>query len=56
MLYTDDSILAGPDEDEINQVIEDIKAAKLNITVEGDLQDFLGVHIKRKANGEIHFT
>ena len=52
----DDSILARPDEAEINQVIEDIKAAKLNITVEGDLQDFLGVRIKRKANGEIHFT
>jgi hypothetical protein len=29
LLYTDDSILAGPDEDELNDVVEDIKAAGL---------------------------
>ena len=29
--------------------------AKLKITVEGDLQDFLGVNIQRK-NGTIHLT
>jgi hypothetical protein len=56
VLYTDDSILAGPDKSEIDQVIEDIKAAELNITVEGDLQDFLGVNIERKENGVINFT
>jgi hypothetical protein len=45
-LYTDDSILAGPDKKEIEQVIEDQKAAKLNITDEGDLEDFLGIQIE----------
>lgn len=40
VLYTDDSILAGPSEKEIDQEIEDIKRVGLNINVEGDLQDF----------------
>lgn len=41
VLYTDDSILAGPDENEINKTIEEMKAI-LDITIEGDLNDFLG--------------
>ncbi len=53
ILYTDDSILAGPDPKEIDQVIEDMKKAKLDITIEGDLQDFLGVNIERKEDGTI---
>ena len=57
VLYTDDSILAGPDEDEIKQIIDDIQnIAKLNITIEGDLEDFLGVNIDRKKDGTIHLT
>jgi hypothetical protein len=56
VLYTDDSILAGPDPKEIDQVIEDMKKAKLDITIEGDLQDFLGVNIERKEDGTIHLT
>jgi len=56
VLYTDDSILAGPDLDEVNKAIEDIKRAKLNITIEGDIQDFLGVNIDRKPDGSIHLT
>ena len=56
VLYTDDSILAGPDESEIEQIIKDMKKAKLDITIEGDLQDFLGVNIDRKPDGTIHLT
>ena len=56
VLYTDDSILAGPDQKEIDSIIEQIKEAKLDITVEGDIQDFLGVNITRKENGNIEFT
>jgi hypothetical protein len=56
ILYTDDSVLAGPDRAEIESVIEDIKRAKLDITVEGDIQDFLGINIKRKEDGSIHLT
>jgi hypothetical protein len=42
LLYTDDSILAAPSKKEIESVTEAIKDAKLNITVEVDIQDFLG--------------
>src|SRR6056300_397126 len=55
VLYTDDSILAGPDLSEIERAIKDIDA-KLKITVEGDIQDFLGVHIDRKEDGTVHLT
>ena len=56
VLYMDDSILAGPDQAEIDKVIQQIKDAKLNITVEGDIQDFLGVNIERKEDGKISFS
>jgi Reverse transcriptase (RNA-dependent DNA polymerase) len=56
VLYTDDSILAGPDKAEIDKVIEDIRKAKLDITVEGDIQDFLRINIDRKKDGTIHLT
>ena len=56
VLYTDDSILAGPDPNEIDKIIDDMKKAKLDVTIEGDLQDFLGVNIERKEDGTIHLT
>jgi hypothetical protein len=56
VLYTDDSILAGPDQSDIDQVIEDIQRAKLNITVEGDIQDFLGINIDRKEDRSVHLS
>ena len=56
VLYTDDSILAGPELSEIDRAIEDIKKAKLDITIEGDIQDFLGVHIERKEDGSVELT
>lgn len=56
VLYTDDSILAGPDEAEINQIIKEMKKVKLDITVEGGLEDFLGINIDRKKDGTIHLT
>jgi len=55
-MYTDDSILAGPDPTEIDKAIQDIKDAKLDITIEGDIQDFLGVNIERRPDGSIHLT
>ena len=55
-LYTDDSILAGPNRREIDETINAIKAADLDITVEGDISDFLGVHNNQKDDGTIHLT
>jgi hypothetical protein len=57
VLYTDDSLLAGPDQKEIEKIIDELQnKAKLSITVEGDLADFLGVNIDRKEDGTIHMS
>ena len=37
VMYTDDSILAGPSEKEIDQIFKDLIKAKLDLTIEGDL-------------------
>ena len=55
LLYTDDSILAGPDNEDIAQVIKDLKGANLDVTDEGNMEDFLGINIERKDE-EIHLT
>ena len=55
LLYTDDSILAGPDQQEINQIIKEIKEIGLDITEEGKIEDFLGVNIRREDHS-IHLT
>ena len=53
--YTDDSILAGPDQAKLDQVIADIKATGLEITDEGSVADFLGVNIKQEGDS-FHLT
>ena len=53
VVYTDDSILMGPDKNEIESIMEEIKAAKLKITDEGDIQDFLGINIDLKSDGTV---
>ena len=53
ILYTDDSILAGPDKSEIKDIIDQIQKAGLNITKEGNIQDFLGINIEIKEGGRI---
>ena len=54
VVYTDDSILTGPDKDEIDQIISDIRKSKLDITIEGDIEDFLGINISQKDDGTVH--
>jgi hypothetical protein len=55
VLYTDDSILAGPDKGEIDQTIREMQSV-LDITIEGDLTDFLGVNIDRREDGTIKLS
>ena len=50
VLYTDDLLVTALSQQEAEGAIRDIRAAGLNITVEGDLQDFLGVSIQREGN------
>ena len=49
VLYTDDSILAGPDRNEVDKTIA-LMMTQLNMTVEGELKDFLGVNIQREGD------
>ena len=57
VLYTDDSLLVGPDPEEIEQIIDALQMkSQLSITVEGDLADFLGVSIDRRKDGSIHLS
>ena len=56
VLYTDDSILAGPTAAELDEVIADMKASELDITVEGDITDFLGVNIVRRDDNTFELT
>jgi hypothetical protein len=56
LFHTDDSILAGPDPVELQQVITDLKTEGLNLTVEGDVGDFLGVSITHTPEGSINMT
>ena len=56
LLYTDDSILAGPDEEELSQIVEEIRSTGLDVTEEGDLEDFLGVNIDKLDDDTYHLT
>ena len=56
VLYTDNSILPGPDESKLDRIIKDMKKAGLKLTVEGNSSDFLGVQIERKPDDTIHLT
>jgi hypothetical protein len=56
VLYTDDSILTGPSQRDIESAIRKMQSVGLEITDEGDVGDFLGVRIDRKDDGSIELT
>ena len=56
MLHTDDSILAGPDAMEIDDIVKQMADAKLAVTEEGDLSNFLGANIDRRSDSAIHMS
>jgi Reverse transcriptase (RNA-dependent DNA polymerase) len=56
ILYTDDSTLVGPNDNELEVIIKDMQKADLNMTIEGDISDFLGVQIERKTEAEFYLT
>ena len=56
VLYTDDSILAGTSEQKIQATIKQMQEVGLQLTIDGDLEDFLGVNIDRTSRGAIHLT
>ncbi len=54
VLYTDDSILAGPDPQD--NIVKEMEAVGLKLTVEGDISDFLGVQINRINDTTFNLT
>ena len=56
LLYSYESILAGPDQNDINEIIKDIKKENPDIKVEGYLQDFLGINVKWNIDGTITYN
>jgi len=51
VLYTDDSILIGPDDDELDAIVNDMQTSGLKLTMEGKINNFLGVNIDRRDDG-----
>ena len=56
VLYTNASILAGPSEQRIQETIKQMQKVGLQLTIEGNLEDFLGVNIDRTSKGAIQLT
>ena len=56
VLYVDDSILMGPNPKELDSLIQQMRDASLDLTVEGDVSDFLGVNVEYKKDGTVHLT
>ena len=54
VLYTKDYILTGPNHKQPLRTIEKIKGTGLNLTNEGNIQDFLGININQLKNGTIN--
>ena len=51
----DDSILLGPEEQELKR-LKELIASKFDIQGEGDLCDYLGIQIKRQPDGMMSLT
>ena len=57
LLYVDDAIIIDPREDEIYKVQGELLDAGYDLTDEGTLDDYLGVHITRdEIAGQFHLT
>ena len=56
VLYTDDSILAGPDPAELDKILKQMTESGLKLTVDGDITDFLGVQIDRIKGGKFRLS
>ena len=56
VLYTNAIILAGPSEQQIQATTKQMQEVALQLTIEGNLEDFLRVNIDRTSRGSIHLT
>jgi hypothetical protein len=55
IVYTDDTILLGPDKKEIEEIYKKLDAT-FKIEDQGNLSDYLGIKIERKENGTMEWS
>jgi hypothetical protein len=55
LVYTDDTILVGPDEKEIAKIVNTL-SKYFNVEDQGDLSNYLGVNIERRKDRKIEMT
>jgi hypothetical protein len=55
IVYTDDTIIMGPDKDEVDMLIKKI-GKRFKIEDQGDLSDYLGIKIERHQDGTMEWT
>ncbi len=56
MVYVDDGIFLGPDDEKLQSAICEIQEAGLNIEDQGHPADYVGVNIKKIKDGSYEFT
>ena len=54
-VYVDDGIFFSPSKDKVDQCIKELQT-RFNISVEGDVSDYVGVNIEKQEDGTIHMT
>jgi hypothetical protein len=52
LVYTDDTILLGPDKEEIEKILK-ILSKNFKVEDQGTLNDYLGVNIERRKDGKL---
>jgi hypothetical protein len=55
MVYVDDGIFLGPDDEQLRQAIHDIQNAGINIEDQGHPADYVGVNIKKTKDRSYEF-
>ena len=58
MVYIDDCIVLGPDNQSINKVVTDLRACSQCFTIDaqGDIGDILGIQVQKQDDGSIKLT
>ena len=56
IFYTNDSIVAGPNKEALEDVVADLKTSNLEVKVEGTLEDLSGVNNYRRKYVSIHLA
>jgi hypothetical protein len=56
LCYVNDTILIEPSDEVINNVIQELKDQKFNVTDEGQIKDYLRVRIEKFSDGRIKLS